>query len=251
MKDVFALMAHAYGKSAVKLAPLKRAVKELERFYDERKLPCAIKSDEDLLVMSAQRDALLQKERLDEQLFRSLEEMQDYIQTLAYEEINRLLLVDLGQVFTQLKCFDDQGQRIYLPCFSAMINERYTKSPALFTYSGYQHQLRHYESSLRWGMYGTLPYENGFGLFALAAREESGKRIVLLLREAGRLYLLESGKIVAALALPWKQTLKEETLTALAQALLKREDAVLIELLTECDEIKGGVRKKLRKLLSK
>lgn len=86
-------------------------------------------------------------------------------------------------------------------------NERYLRPPALFIYPGYQHQLRHYRSYLQWGTYGTLPYENGFGLFTPVARENGKERIVLHLSQANRFYLLESGTIIETLALraifPW------------------------------------------------
>ena len=69
MKDLFSLLDHAYGKNAVKSSLLKKEMRSLKRFFEDRKIPCKIKDDLDLMMMSAQRDALVQKERLDEQLF--------------------------------------------------------------------------------------------------------------------------------------------------------------------------------------
>lgn len=248
MRDVFSLLLHMNGKHLGKLSEVKKEISAIEHFFDERSIDCRIRSDEDLLRMSAQRDAIVQKEQLDDQLYRSLDSMQDYMQTLQYEEINRLLQVDLKEMIQSLKQFVYHGQTILLPCFSMEINERYLRSPALFIYPGYQHQLRHYRPYLQWGTYGTLPYENGFGLFTPVARENGKERIVLHLSQANRFYLLESGTIIETLALPGDLSMDERQRKDLAEAFLRLDEAAIIRCLLGCEGLKKRLGKKLNAL---
>ena len=117
MRDIFSYLEHQFGKNAVKVPVYRQKTKNIERFFAERDLPCKIRDDEDLLWMSARQDALMQKEMLDEQLYRSIDSMRDYMPTLHYEEVNHLLLVDFKDVLKGLKHFEYDGSEIYLPCF--------------------------------------------------------------------------------------------------------------------------------------
>lgn len=248
MKDLFSLLSHAYGKNAVKCSSIKKEVHAIQQFFDERKLPCKIKDDFDLLQMSAQRDALSQKELLDDQLFRSLNSMQDYMPTLHYDEINRLLLVDQKELVCELKQFSYQGKQICLPCFSVEINERYLCSPALFTYPSYQYQLRHYEPYLQWGNYGNLPYVSGFGICQCLKNEKEKQRCVLYLSSINRFYLLESGACIEVLSLPSDLELRDEELSEFSQAFINLDIEELYRLLKNCEGVKRRFMKKLEKL---
>ncbi len=248
MKDLFSLLDHAYGKNAVKSSLLKKEMRSLKRFFEDRKIPCKIKDDLDLMMMSAQRDALVQKERLDEQLFRSIDSMQDYISTLHYDEINRLLLVDLKEIIENLKQFTYHEELICLPCFSPQINERYLRSPALYTFPSYQHQLRHYTAYLQWGMYGNLPYEYGFGIFECIESDKNKQRCVLYLQKINRFYLLESGTCIQVLPFPTKARFTEEEVHTVAKELLDMNAEQLASFVRQCDSIKRSLRKKIEKL---
>ena len=129
MRDIFSYLEHQFGKNAVKVPVYRQKTKNIERFFAERDLPCKIRDDEDLLWMSARQDALMQKEMLDEQLYRSIDSMRDYMPTLHYEEVNHLLLVDFKDVLKGLKHFEYDGSEIYLPCFSPEINARSMSPP--------------------------------------------------------------------------------------------------------------------------
>ncbi len=98
MKDIFTVLGKKNGKNAVSLSSLKKDIRELESFLEDHHVECRIKDDEDLIKWSAVRTALEQKDQLDDALYRSLDSMQDYMHTLQYEDINRLLMLDIHQV---------------------------------------------------------------------------------------------------------------------------------------------------------
>ena len=164
MKDIFTVLGKKNGKNAVSLSSLKKDIRELESFLEDHHVECRIKDDEDLIKWSAVRTALEQKDQLDDALYRSLDSMQDYMHTLQYEDINRLLMLDIHQVSDALHHFDSNGTAICMPCLDEEFNRRYLCSPAMFTYPQYQRLLRGYQPYLRWGMYGDAPYANGFGI---------------------------------------------------------------------------------------
>ena len=135
MKDIFTVLGKKNGKNAVSLSSLKKDIRELESFLEDHHVECRIKDDEDLIKWSAVRTALEQKDQLDDALYRSLDSMQDYMHTLQYEDINRLLMLDIHQVSDALHHFDSNGTTICLPCFDEAFNRRYLCSPAMFTRS--------------------------------------------------------------------------------------------------------------------
>lgn len=109
MKDIFTVLGKKNGKNAVSLSSLKKDIRELESFLEDHHVECRIKDDEDLIKWSAVRTALEQKDQLDDALYRSLDSMQDYMHTLQYEDINRLLMLDIHQVSDALHHFDSNG----------------------------------------------------------------------------------------------------------------------------------------------
>ena len=125
MKDIFTVLGKKNGKNAVSLSSLKKDIRELESFLEDHHVECRIKDDEDLIKWSAVRTALEQKDQLDDVLYRSLDSMQDYMHTLQYEDINRLLMLDIHQVSDALHHFDSNGTAICLPCFDEEFNRRY------------------------------------------------------------------------------------------------------------------------------
>ena len=167
-------------------------------------MDCRIRDDEDLIKWSAVQTALQQKDMLDDALYRALDSMHDYMHTLQYEDINRLLMLDIHQVSDTLHHFDSNGACICMPCFDEDFNRRYLCAPAMFTYPQYQRMLRGYQPYLRWGMYGDAPYAHGFGLCECLHEDRGSQRIVLYLRKANRLYLMESAQVIERLCLDVK-----------------------------------------------
>lgn len=248
MKDIFTILTKMYGKPAVKCSIMKKEIRSIEQFFEERHLSCQIKNDMELIEMSAKKEALQQKELLDEQLFRSLDSMHDYMYTLHYEDINRLLLVDLKDLLQRLKQFDYRGNTIVLPCFTEEINQRYVLSPALYTYPSYSFQLRHYASYMQWGTYGNLPYEAGFGLLKLLEKDGEKDRGVFYFPQMNRFFLLEHGICVQNLSLPDKLHFDDDILHAYAKALLAMNVQKISTMLKENAEIKKKLKKKLEKV---
>ena len=109
MKDIFTVLEKQNGKNAVSLSALKKEVRELEQFLEDHHVDCRIRDDEDLIKWSAVQTALQQKDMLDDALYRALDSMHDYMHTLQYEDINRLLMLDIHQVSDTLHHFDSNG----------------------------------------------------------------------------------------------------------------------------------------------
>lgn len=249
MRDIFSYLEHQFGKNAVKVPVYRQKTKNIERFFAERDLPCKIRDDEDLLWMSARQDALMQKEMLDEQLYRSIDSMRDYMPTLHYEEVNHLLLVDFKDVLKGLKHFEYDGSEIYLPCFSPEINARYVKTPALFTYPSYQYQLRHYQPLLQWELYGMQMIEAGFGMFSFIEKDLMSDRSILFLKAINRFYLMYNNQIEKVLCLPWNLKLDREQIQIFSHALLHGEQKAVLELLKTFEEIRPRLIKKLESMV--
>ncbi len=250
MKDIFTVLGKKNGKNAVSLSSLRKDIRELESFLEDHHVECRIKDDEDLIKWSAVRTALEQKDQLDDVLYRSLDSMQDYMHTLQYEDINRLLMLDIHQVSDALHHFDRNGTAICMPCFDEEFNRRYLCSPAMFTYPQYQRLLRGYQPYLRWGMYGDAPYANGFGLCECLYEDRASGRIVLYLRKANRLYLMESAQVIETLCLEVKAVdqMDDALLSALAESFCALDVQRIVELLSSCSWMKDRQSRKLQKL---
>ena len=250
MKDIFTVLEKQNGKNAVSLSALKKEVRELEQFLEDHHVDCRIRDDEDLIKWSAVQTALQQKDMLDDTLYRALDSMHDYMHTLQYEDINRLLMLDIHQVSDMLHHFDSNGACICMPCFDEDFNRRYLCAPAMFTYPQYQRMLRGYQPYLRWGMYGDAPYAHGFGLCECLHEDRSSQRIVLYLRKANRLYLMESAQVIERLCLDVKAAgqMEEGLLSELSSAFSVLDTHRIVELLSGCAWMKKRQSRKLQKL---
>lgn len=249
MRDIFSYLEHQFGKNAVKVPVYRQKTKNIERFFAERDLPCKIRDDEDLLWMSARQDALMQKEMLDEQLYRSIDGMRDYMPTLHYEEVNHLLLVDFKDVLKGLKHFEYDGSEIYLPCFSPEINARYVKTPALFYISQLSISAAALSAVAAMGIIRYANDEAGFGMFSFIEKDLMSDRSILFLKAINRFYLMYNNQIEKMLCLPWNLKLDREQIQSFSHALLHGEQKAVLELLKTFEEIRPRLIKKLESMV--
>lgn len=249
MKDTFAILRRYHGKEAIRQRALKAEIEALQTLLKKHGQTFPIHHDIDLLQASALGHALRQKERLDETLLRSLAEMEGYWDTLQYADINRLLQVDLQPLFSSMQHFRWQQESVYLPCLDETLNHRYHDEPGLFRYPQYRAVLWQDASFIKWGHYGTLPYEHGFGLFQCLAKEEGKSRLVLYLEAGAMLYVWEEGVFTQTLSLGREHdaAFDREWLDRIALALLHQEEKELLRCLLAFPWKKESLRKKLQK----
>lgn len=99
-------------------------------------------------------------------------------------------------------------------------------------------------------MYGDAPYANGFGLCECLYEDRASGRIVLYLRKANRLYLMESAQVIETLCLEVKAAdqMDDALLSALAESFCALDVQRIVELLSSCSWMKDRQSRKLQKL---
>lgn len=186
------------------------------------------------------------KRKIEKAYFDGYFKMQDYFDTLDYNEKKRLMNYEINEVLKQLVHFNYDDQKIYIPFFDKQMNAIYENDMVLFQLKQYRRITYDYEDLFHLDIYNKYIYDSTFSSLKSVYHKDDMYSYYSLLEN--RLYFLKGNEYMDFITI---KDVSIEKMYQISDMYFNRDMLHFIELLFDTEIIDEKINKKLLKMEKK
>lgn len=168
----------------------KQKNKEMESLFNFDKIPFVNKKEFDFYKNEIIYYGILNKQAIEKAYKKARIDMEDYYDTLNYEQKYKLMDYEIKKCLEDLNCFKYEEDDIYIPFFDVDLNRTYKNEMTLFDIKKYADLMLFYKEKMQMNRYGYAVYNSAFS--SLQYILESNTLCAVYCEKRGRLYFLNA-----------------------------------------------------------
>ncbi|MDF9825337.1 hypothetical protein M2475_001768 [Breznakia sp. PF5-3] len=249
MDKVYKLLHKKYDKKFNKTSSVKEKKIEMENLFKSYNIEYKQENELSFFHNEICYQGILNKQEIERAYFEGKVLMNDFYDTLDYEEKKRLMNYEIQKVKPTLPYRMVEGKPIFIPFFDFRLNQIYENEMVLFDIKKYNYYVRRFENIMIdfHSLYDNQFYGNDFCSAELVY--ENQNQLSLYCDLTTCLYFVEDLKLVNHLTL--RKKMDEEILKNISYSYFNVSFIEFIDLLEGLELIEAKEMKKIRKMIKK